>query len=670
MRVFVFVLIGVGFTLISRAQTVEESASLLQQEWQAEDRPELMEEEDIQQQVWQERRKHPLDINQADSLDWMELGLFQASQVKQILHYRAIFGRFLDIHELQAIPGIPVNTWRFLRPMLVVASVDQQIQPANVQHQLLVRLAGGTRATEYQRMYGGVAVQALVRYRVKSSHWQAGFLAEQDAGERWRRMGADFQSFFLSRQRPGSPVRWIIGDFQFSFGQGLLIGQQVGGNRSIYPEQLIRAPQGLMPYRGIGEFAFFRGAALRWRQKRSEWEGFVSYRRLDGTMQEDTLGFTTVSTLYTSGIRRTASERARRNNLGLWTTGLSYHRSSRGLTWGSLLLRHQLSESMQPANHPRNRYAFAGDHWLGISAYLRGEWRNVLYTAESVWSSRDRVAVQAMASWSLDRRLDLSVVFRHASPGYTAWFGQALSASSRFTNETGLLTALVFRWSKRWESGFFVDRWQHPWMRYLAHYPALGSQWQAQLAFKPKRNVQWLMVYRVTERLESESGDLPTLPQPFLIQQRQIRMALQVDEWAAWKWRIRGVWNRRKQAGSGIQDNGLAWSAELKWQPPRQRWRLHLQWVTSRVPSYQARVYLQQADLPGLNQLTMWDSDGRSAAMMLQYRISPSLQVFGLARYGTEFAQIAEQERFIRVVGQSTWFWRFQLQYSPSSRQE
>ena len=670
MRIVLVGLLSCCLQLTGWAQVYSETNSTLQQEWQAEERPELVEEEDIQQAIWQERRRYPLDINRADSMDWMEFGVLSSTQVHQILTYRSLFGRFIDVHELQAVPGISLPLLRMLRPWIYVASVDQTIQPVSVSHQLLLRLSGGTRSSGFQQQYGGLSMQAVLRYRFRSRDWQAGFLAEQDAGERWRKFGADFYSFFLSRQRPGSPVRWIIGDYQFSFGQGLLIGQQIGGNRSIYPEQLIRSPQGLEPYRGIGEFAFFRGVALRWRKHRNALDFFASYRKLDGSFQEDSTGFSSVSTLYTTGIRRTEGELARRGNLSLLTTGASWNRSFAGLTMGALWIRHQLGQYMQASDHPRNRYAFYGRVWMGTSLYARGEWRNWLYAAEWVWSSQRRMALQAAATWSLDRRFDLSVVFRHASPGYTAWFGQALSASSRFTNETGLLTAVVFRWSKRWESGFFVDRWQHPWMRYLAHFPSVGGQWQLQTVYRPKRSVQWTMVYRETERMESESGETPRLPLPQPVLQRQFRVALQVDEWVAWRWRIRGAWNQWRPRSGAVSESGLAWSAELRWQPPMKPWRVQFQWMSSRVSAYDARVYIQQADLPGLNQLAMLDQDGQSMALVIQYQFSGALRLNAMARRGHEATQIIDRERFILVGSDPSWFWRFQVLFSPGSRSD
>lgn len=658
------------FISVTIAQSSTETQASIQQEWQAEDRPELVEEEDGQHVIWQERLRHPLNINRADSLDWIELGVLSPTQVHNILQYQRVFGLYLDVHELQAVPGISSALLKQLRAWIYVSAIDQQTQPEFVQHQLLLRWSGGTRATAFREEYGGWGVQGLLRYRFRARDWQAGFLAEQDAGELWRKTGADFYSFFVSRQRRGSPVRWVLGDYQFSFGQGLLIGQQVGGNRSVYPEQLIRAPQGLAPYRGAGEFAFFRGGALAWKSRWGEIESMVSYRRLDGSIQEDSSGFTSVGTLYTMGIRRTASERARRGSLGLFTTGLVWHQQYNGLVLGGLLLHHRLDRLLLPADHPRNRYAFRGNQWTGGSLYARGEWRNMLYVGEWVWSSNQRMAMQVAATWSVDRRLDISAVFRHASPGYTAWFGQALSASSRFTNETGLLLTGLVRWSKQWEFGFLVDRWHHPWMRYLVHYPTYGTQWQGQVVFRPKRSVQWMVVYRATQRFVSESGDEPILPLPQPVCQQQWRLGVQVDEWAAWRWRFRMVLNRWQRGELAEPLVGIAWAGELRWQPPRRGWRVHVQWTTSRVPDFNARVYLQQIDLPGLNQLAMLDGNSTNLNLVVHCRVARSVQLGLVARRSVDWAYEIGNQRITGDAAFHSWFWRLQLQLTPGAQKQ
>ncbi|RZM24021.1 MAG: hypothetical protein EOO88_24265 [Pedobacter sp.] len=67
-----------------------------------------------------EHRKQPLNLNYADEGGLLELRILTALQVEQFLAYRSVFGRLLNIYELQAVPGWDLETIRRIRPMVTV----------------------------------------------------------------------------------------------------------------------------------------------------------------------------------------------------------------------------------------------------------------------------------------------------------------------------------------------------------------------------------------------------------------------------------------------------------------------------------------------------------------------------------------------------------------------
>src|SRR5437763_14065768 len=51
------------------------------------------------------RRKHPLDINSATESDLKRLHLLTEIQINNLIAYKKSFGKLIDIHELQSVPG-------------------------------------------------------------------------------------------------------------------------------------------------------------------------------------------------------------------------------------------------------------------------------------------------------------------------------------------------------------------------------------------------------------------------------------------------------------------------------------------------------------------------------------------------------------------------------------
>lgn len=621
------ILFWVGTTVATYAQMPLQGAlGEEQQEILSEERPEQVEAEPGTDAGWLYRLQHPLNINAADSLDWMELGILSPQQVSAILRYRATLGPFLDVYELQAVPALPTVLLLQLQQVVTVVLADRW-QTAVTGANWLTRFSGGSSAVRDAKSYGGSPMQWLSRYRLRRADWQAGVLAEQDAGEAFQKTGADFYSAFVARQSNQKPVNWWIGDYVVSFGQGLVLGQQFGGNRSAYPNLLVRAPEGIRPYRGTGEFNFFRGGALAYRWRGWQASIMLSHRKFDASMRQDSSsGDASAGSLYMTGLHRSAAERARRGNLALNTGGwmVNYTRSF----WqvGALWLSHQLSRSMQAFDHPRNRYAFSGRNWHGISVYGRLEWQNMLVVSEWVMSTNRRLAGQVGITASLHKTWDASLFFRHASPGFTAWFGSGMGAQSRFINETGLLAAWVFRPSKRFELSGYADRWWHPWMRYLVDFPSNGHQVQVQALYTPSKTARWQVAFRQTEQTVSTSENGGPLPALLRRRHAQWRLLYQADPSRGMQWRLRAVANTVSFA-SGRIETGVALAAQVRFQLWRKRLGIQAQYATHRVSDFQAAVYLRQPDLPGLNSLAFLNGEGERLVLVADFKLSSRWRV-------------------------------------------
>jgi Helix-hairpin-helix motif len=88
--------------------------------------------------------KHPVNINYADEAALKELRILTPLQISSLIAYRTLLGKFIDIYELQAVPGWDTETIQNIRLYITVSestglagSVAERLTGGN--HSLLLR---------------------------------------------------------------------------------------------------------------------------------------------------------------------------------------------------------------------------------------------------------------------------------------------------------------------------------------------------------------------------------------------------------------------------------------------------------------------------------------------------------------------------------------------------
>src|ERR1700733_4537238 len=63
---------------------------------------------------------HPLDLNTAEEKDLFNFQFLTRFQIDNFLQYRSLLGKFIDLHELQAIPGWDIYTIRSILSFVII----------------------------------------------------------------------------------------------------------------------------------------------------------------------------------------------------------------------------------------------------------------------------------------------------------------------------------------------------------------------------------------------------------------------------------------------------------------------------------------------------------------------------------------------------------------------
>ncbi|MEJ7586249.1 MAG: helix-hairpin-helix domain-containing protein [Ferruginibacter sp.] len=378
--------------------------------------------------------KNPINLNSADITTLTELNMFSPLQLQHLISYRKLFGNFLSIYELQAVPGFDLQLVRRLRPYITVSV------PQNLLASIRERVRGGT-ATVLTRMtmvlekqkgfildpgttgnyYPGSRQRLFIRYKYQYKNlFQYGVLGEKDAGEQFfkgrQKSGFDFYSAHLFARNIGRIKSIALGDFTVNLGQGLTQWQGLAFKKSPDVANIKRQLAVLRPYNSAGEVNFHRGAGVTVSKNNLEATVFVSYKRVDANFSQDTIfsnGF--ISSLQTSGLHRTKSETDDKGVQRQFTVGGNLAYNSGRFHLGINAVQYQFKLPINKADDPYNIYAISGKNFGNYSADYSYGYKNIHFFGEAaVTNNFDKAFVNGLIV-SVDSKIDMSLLYRNIS---------------------------------------------------------------------------------------------------------------------------------------------------------------------------------------------------------------------------------------------------------------
>ena len=156
-------------------------------------------------------QKNPINLNYASENELKELRILTPFQIANVISYRNYLGIFINIYELQAIPGWDIETIQKIRPYIsvnkkadFVSSIGQRLKGGD--HTILVR---ATQILEKSKgfkidpaagknYYQGSQQRVFMRYRYQYKNiLQYGIVGEKDAGEQFFKAIKNKVSIFI-----------------------------------------------------------------------------------------------------------------------------------------------------------------------------------------------------------------------------------------------------------------------------------------------------------------------------------------------------------------------------------------------------------------------------------------------------------------------------------------
>ncbi len=593
--------------------------------------------------------KHPVDINRADENVLKDLRVLNPMQIQNLLRYRDVLGSFINIYELQAVPGFDIVTIQKLRPYVTVGNTKGALET------FAERLTGGENtillraiqvleksrgyiadsAGSTSSHYPGSPQRIFLRYKYTYKNLlQYGVLAEKDAGEEFfkgsQKQGFDFYSAHLFARNIGIVKSLALGDFTVNMGQGLTSWMSLAFKKSPDIMAVKRQAPVLKPYSSAGEIFFHRGVGISVGKRKWEATLFGSYRKLDANfVPSDTLNGNDefVSSLQTSGLHRTASEVADKNIQRQLAFGGNVKYRIKRLQLGLNAVQYQFKYPLVRADDPYNLYALNGKSFGNYSIDYSYTYRNLHFFGEAATTDKKYPAFVNGLLMSVASNVDMSILYRNISKGYQSLYTNAFTENTYPTNEKGLFAGISIRPSNEWRIDAFADVFRFPWLKSRVSAPTEGKDYMVQVNYKPNR------VFEIYTRFKAENksinynpGSLPL--NPVIEQPRKnwrTHLSYKLDKSFTFRSRVEMTWFDKKGAAAA---EGFLMYTDIVYKPIMKPFSGNIRLMYFETDDYNSRLYAFENDVLYNYSIPVFYDKGYRYYLNVNYDVSKKLSLW------------------------------------------
>lgn len=429
--------------------------------------------------ILSELAEHPLDLNTATREDLERIPFLNAQQIEDIQAYVYQYHGMRTLGELSMIESLDFQRRQLLSYFVYLSPVSDN-KPFPSLKEILSKgrhtLLFTCKTPFYQRKgdingYLGYPYSHSFRYNFHySDYFQLGLIGAQDAGEPFfsnkNKLGYDHYSFYIQLRKLGRIKNLVLGRYKLSFGQGLVINNNLSFGKYAALSTLGRQTNGIRVYSSRSSINYLQGAAATIELAHNlDLTTFLSYRTIDATLTSDG----DIKTILNTGYHRTAKEMERKDNASQFTTGGNLNWRCGGLALGLTALFTHFDKALSPnTNLYYRRYAPSGnDFWnVGINySYMRKRWS---LAGETAINKSGAMATINNISVQVKSNLSLLAMQRYFCYDYTGLFARGFAEGGKIQNESGLLIGA------NWVVGHGISVMGYSDYSYFSH-PRFGS---------------------------------------------------------------------------------------------------------------------------------------------------------------------------------------------------
>lgn len=562
-------------------------------------------------------QRNPVNLNTADESLLKELRFLNPMQIQNLVSYRAVLGKLINIYELQALPGWDIATIQKIRPYITVSSAETLFDVVstrlkNGDQNILIRvsqtlekakgyLSDSGAATNF---YPGSPQKLLVRYKYNYKNLlQYGILAEKDAGEQFfkgsQKQGFDFYSAHLFLKNAGMVKALALGDFTVNMGQGLTQWMSLAFKKGPDVLSVKRQSAVLRPYNSAGEINFHRGVGITIGRKNWEATVFGSYRKVDANFiaSDSTQPYDEfVFSLQTSGYHRTKNEMQDKGIQRQIAFGGNFSYQIQGLHVGINAVQYSFKYPLVKQAQPYNLYALNGKQFGNYSVDYGYTFKNMHFFGEAALTNKKFAAFINGLLISVANNVDMSFLYRNISKGYQSLYSSAFTESTFPANEKGFFAGISVRPAVAWRIDAYADMYKFPWLKFRVDAPVSGSDYLIQLTYKPDKQLEIYTRFKAESKsINYNPGNLtlnPVIPQPK--QNWRTQVLYKLNPVITVRSRAEMVWFDKKGAAAS---QGYLLYADVFYKPLLNHFSGNLRLQYFETDDYNSRLYAYESDV-------------------------------------------------------------------------
>lgn len=597
---------------------------------------------------------NPLNLNDLSTEDLRRIPFLSEDQRQSMCDFLEKNRPVYSVYELRNIPLLDATTVQMMLSLFVVGEYIPKKEKSsfgnilrNGKNELQIRFdkvfpqrAGYKYVSETilekypNRVYKGEDFYNSVRYSYTAGkRFQAGFVAEKDAGEPFLKgghKGYDHYGAYVAMKDIGNLKSLVLGDFRLSFGQGLVLNTNFSLGKTSATTSTTRRTTVPTRHASTAESGFFRGIASAYSLGDFTLTAFYSYQKTDGNLSENS----EITSFKTDGYHRTQLERSKTRNVLEQVAGANLQFQKNNLQLGASTLYYQYDKSYQPNFQEYNRFYFRGKSNLNGSIDYSYRFRRFSVAGELAMSENGSLATLNAVNFYPKQGISLSLLQRQFSRSYQAGYANAFSDGSGVQNESGWYLGSQFSPLAKLRVAMYADVASFPWLKYGLNAPSHSFDYFAQGSYRLSSSLSLDLRYRFRQR--ETNAKYPDDKTTSVLPYDQHKILLQASKVVSSKFSLRTIldWNSYKIEHLNTEQGWMI-SQLASWQNPK-KWKCDLSVGYFRSDSYSVRVYSREQNIINSFYMPSFYGKGMRASLSGKCDVRRSLVLaakVGLTKY-------------------------------------
>jgi len=451
--------------------------------------------------------------------------------------------------------------------------------------------------------------------------------ADKDPGEEFftgtQPRGFDFYSAFGSYSGKGVVKEVIVGDYHAGFGQGLTLWTGLAFGKSSEAVSMKRNGGGLKPSTSVNENLYMRGVAATIAMKNLELTAFYSSKKLDANIGEtDTVSqeILYVTSLQETGYHRTNAEMEDKNAIGEKLFGIHLGFRKNLYSIGTTFLKTTFDTPVEKGDQLYDQFSFSGTSNINGGVDFNFYLKKINFFGEVSASQNGGKAFLAGCQANLSQRVAFSVFYRNYGVKYQNLYSNAIGESSENSNEKGLYTGVLLQLHKNWTFNGYFDFFSFPWLKYRVDAPSSGNEYNAQLSYRPFRELELYFRYRYKNK-QINSGEEALLPEVVTSNHQNFRfhVSSEILPWITLRSRVEYM---KYNPGDQTTGDGFLVYQDVTIRPENKPFDVTLRYAIFNTDSYDERIYAYENDVLYAFSVPSYYYKGSRFYVTLKYEIT------------------------------------------------